>query len=232
MLWAHSAAAVFGREARSEWRTRASLGTTLLFAVGMLAALAFVLAQKSVSADIRAALYWVLMLFTAVTGLARVYVREEEIGTADALRLAAPATAVHTGKLLFNLLLLGAVQLASTVLFFVALPQPQTDGQAIDARLFAETALLGGYGLAAGATFIAALIAPAGDGGGRGALFFIAAFPILLPLLRPAVQGTLAALAPIASPLGTGANCLVLLITYDVVVTAASLGLIGAVWNE
>ena len=226
--WIRSAVAVFAREVRSEWRTRSAMGSTLLFAVGMLSALAFVLAMKVISPDVKAALLWVMLLFTAVSGLARVYAREEEIGTADALRLAAPATAVHTGKLLFNTLLLGAVQLVATVLFLAVIPT----GPGFDIGLFVAVSVLGGIGLAAATTFVAALVAQASESGARGALFFIAAFPVLLPVLRPAVEGVLAAFAPAAATAGTAHNSLVLLATYDVVIIAASLGLIGAIWHD
>ena len=35
-----------------------------------------------------------------------------------------------------------------------------------------------------------------------------------------------------AAPAGTAHNSLVLLATYDVVIIAASLGLIGAIWHD
>ncbi len=229
LLWVRSAVAVFAKEMRIEWRTRSAIGSTLLFAVSMLSAIGFVLALKTVAPDVKAALLWVLLLFTATTGLGRTYVREEEVGTADALRLAAPATAVHTGKLLFNLALLATVQIVATILFFVVLPLSEGN---VDWKLFVEVSILGGIGLAASTTFVAALIAQANSAGGRGALFFIAAFPVLLPVLRPAVQGTFAAFVPEASPAGTAYNSLVLLLSYDVVVLAASLGLIGVIWSS
>ncbi len=226
-----SAGAVCARELRSEWRTRAAFGATVLFALSMLAALAFTLALKTVSTDVKAALLWSLLLFTAATGLARVYLREEELGTADALRLAAPATAVHAGKLLFNILLLSVVQVISTALFFIMLPL--STNAAFDGGLFARVSILGSIGLATGATFVAALIAQSpSSGGARSALFFVAAFPVLLPVLRATVLGTAAAFAPLAQVPGTGYNSLVMLGCYDVVVLAASLTLIGVLWSE
>jgi heme exporter protein B len=227
LRWIRSAAAIFAREMRGEWRTRGSVGSTLLFAVCMLAAISFVLAYKVVEPDVKAALLWVLLLFTAVTGLARVYAREEEIGTADALRLAAPATAVHAGKLLFNGLLLGTVQVASTVLFLNVLPP----GAGFDTRLFALVSILGGIGLTTTTTFAAALVAQASASGARGALLFIISFPVLLPVLLPAAAGTVAAFAPQSVSPGTAHNCVVLLTSYDIAITAAALGMIGTVWG-
>ena len=51
--------------------------------------------------------------------------------------------------------------------------------------------VLGGVGLAGAATFVAALIAQAASG--KSALFFIVAFPVLMPVLLIAVQATVGA---------------------------------------
>ena len=66
--WTRSAAAVFAKEARTEWRTRQAAGTTLLFSVTTLTALAYLLASKSVGSDVKAALLWIVLLFSAMSG--------------------------------------------------------------------------------------------------------------------------------------------------------------------
>ena len=53
-----------------------------------------------------AALLWIILFFAATSGLARVFVKEEDAHTAKTLRLAARPLAVFAGKLLFNLILL------------------------------------------------------------------------------------------------------------------------------
>ncbi len=132
-----------------------------------------------------------MLLFAALSGLARAFVREEEAGTANALRLAAPATAVYAGKWLFNTALVLAVEAVSVPLFLVVLP-PQT----VNFGLLIGVLVLGGLGLAGAATFVAALIAQASSG--KSALFFIVAFPVLMPLLLMAVQATVGAFNPVA----------------------------------
>ena len=216
------------KEARTEWRVRHALGTTLLFAVSTLAAMAFVLALKAVGTDVKAALLWIVLLFSALTGLARTFVREEELGTADALRLSAPSSAVYAGKLAFNLILLLGVGAITTVLFLVVLPVPANE---MNLGLLVAVLILGAIGLASAATFIAALVAQTSAGGGRGALFFIVAFPVLMPCLMAGVNGTLAAFAPLAVPAHSAHNDLVMLISYDVVAVAAAFLLFSSIWE-
>ncbi|HEX5322812.1 MAG TPA: hypothetical protein VFW40_03425, partial [Capsulimonadaceae bacterium] len=91
--------------------------------------------------------------------------------------------------------------------------------------------ILGGIGLASAATFIAALVAQTSAAGGRGALFFIVAFPVLMPCLMAGVGGTLAAFAPAAAPAGEARNNLVMLACYDVVALAAAFALFSSVWE-
>jgi len=227
-LWVHSASAVFAKEARIEWRSRHALGTTLLFTVSTLAAMAFVLAQKAVGTDVKAALLWIVLLFAALTGLARAFVREEELGTADALRLSAVSSAVYAGKLAFNLLLLLLVEAIATPLFLAVLPIPPGE---MNIGLLVAVLFLGGVGLAAAATFIAALVAQTSAGGGRGALFFIVAFPVLMPCLMAGVGGTLGAFAPLAVPAQLAHNNVVMLVSYDVVVVAAAFALFSSIWE-
>lgn len=190
--------------------------------------MAFVLAMKAVGSDVKAALLWIVLLFAALTGLARTFVREEELGTADALRLTAPPSAVYAGKLAFNFLLLIALAAVTTPLFLAVFPLPA--GQ-VNFGLLIGVLILGCAGLSAGATFIAALVAQASSGGGRGALFFVVSFPVLMPCLMPAVQGTFAAFAPAAVSSVAGHNDLVVLVSYDVVAVTAAFTIFSAIWE-
>ncbi len=223
--WAACAWAIFCKDARVEWRTRYALGATLLFAVTTLTAVSAAVSGSPVHGEVKAALLWVVLLFAALSGLARAFVREEEAGTAAALRLSAPATSVYAGKWLFNLALMLSVELVGVPLFLVVLP-PQT----VHYGLFLGVLLLGGVGLTAAATFVAALIAQASSG--KSALFFVVAFPVLMPLLLLAVQGTVGAFSALPLYQTRAGDDLKLLAAYGVVMTTAAFGLFKTVWQE
>jgi heme exporter protein B len=219
---------VFWKESRVEMRTRQAVGATLLFSLVTLCVLSFLLALKSVRVDVDAALLWIVLFFSAMSGLARVFVREEELGTADALRLTVLPSALLAGKLLFNWLLLLAIEIVITPLLFIALGTPLGS---TNYGLLVTILLLGGIGLAASSTFVAALVAPAAAGGVRSSLFLIAAFPVLIPLLLAGTTGTIAALLPVSAPAQTATNQCIVLASYDTVVIAASFLLFGYTWN-
>jgi len=220
--WLHQVGIIFWKESRQ------AIGATLLFSVVTLCVLSYLLALKSVHLDVDAALLWIVLFFSAMSGLSRVFVREEELGTADALRLTVLPSALLAGKLLFNWLLLAAIEIIVTPLLLTALGAPLASA---NYALLLTVLFFGGIGLAAASTFIAALVAPASAGGVRSSLFLIMSFPILLPLLLPATSGTLAALSPVFAAPGMAANQCIVLVSYDTVVITASFLLFGYTWG-
>ena len=223
--WSRCAGAVLRKDVQAEWRTRYGVGAAALFAVTTLTAVSAAVSGSLVKSDVKAALLWVILLFAALSGLSRAFVREEEAGTANALRLSAPASAVLAGKVLFNITLTLVVEGVSVPLFLVVLP-PQT----VHWGVFAGALLLGGVGLAAVATFVAALVAQASAG--KSALFFVVAFPVLLPLLLMAVQATIGAFDLLPSHHARALADLKLLAAYGVVMTTLSFMLFDAVWHD
>ena len=217
--------AVFRKDLQVELRTKYALGATLLFAVTTLVAVSAALSSATVKSEVKAALLWVVLLFAALSGLARVFVREEESGTAPLLKLYAPPSAVYAGKWLFNIGLVFGVESVSVPLFLVVLPL-----QTVNFGLLLGVLLLGGLGLSAASTFVAALISQVSSG--KSSLFFVVAFPILLPLLLIAVQGTIGAFDGLPSHLAKSRADLEMLAVYSVVMTTASFLLFEYVWRD
>ena len=183
------AAAVLGKDLRSELRSRVAINAVGLFAVTTLVAVAYQIGPFQIHEEDRphllSALLWIILFFGATAGLSRVFVREEDAHTAKTLRLAARPHAVLLGKLLFNLLLLIALE-AVVVPLFCALMGYTIRGVAGLLLVLAAGALA----LAASTTMVAAIVARAS---GSGTLFAILAFPLVLPLLVVLIQGTRAA---------------------------------------
>jgi len=111
----NEAVAIWLRDLRSEFRTRYALNAILMFAVTTLIAVSFSIGSFRIEEAERPFLYsvllWIILTFSALSGLARSFVKEEEAGTIDVLKLSARPQAVLLGKLLFNLTLLGALEL-------------------------------------------------------------------------------------------------------------------------
>jgi len=215
--------AVCANDAAQELRRRIAAGSVFFFAATCLALVAFAVGPFGVPEEARsrlhAALLWILLFFSAATGLPRAFVREEESGTALALRCLAPAPVIVAGKTMFNFLLSLAV-VAVTMPSFALL---------MDWRVASLPALLGltvlaSYGLAVVSTFLSALVARAGQ---RNVLFVLISFPLLLPLLLPAIAGTVA-----ASEGSSTATALRVLIAYDGAATCGAYLLAAAAWED
>jgi heme exporter protein B len=89
--------------------------------------------------------------------------------------------------------------------------------------LLAATLAVGGFGLAVASTLVATMVAQAR---GKGTLFAVLLFPVLVPLLIMVVALTRQAMA--GEPAGVA---LVQLLLYDASVLVAALMLFPALWS-
>lgn len=216
--------AVLRKDIQSEFRTRYAINAILLFGVTTLTVVSFSVGQIGLSPDVYAALLWIIIFFSAMSGLAQVFVKEEESKTAVVLRLTADPTPVFLGKLIFNFLLLILLDIIIIPLFFI-----MTDIVLHNVQLFLLIILLGSIGLAGATTLIAAIIARASV---KGALFAVLSFPVLLPLLIGAISGSKKALSGLDNPFAAASSELQLLTSYAVVMITAGILLFEFVWEE
>jgi heme exporter protein B len=193
-----------------------------MFGITTLAVVSFSLGQSDLPSHMMAALFWVILFFSAIAGLAQVFIREEETGTALALKLSSPAEPIYVGKLLFNFCLLVVMTAIITPLFFIF-----TDAGAADYVGFILVLLLGIIGLCGATTLVAAIIARAPV---KGALFAVLSFPILIPLLLALVKATQKLFD--GAVMGTVLMELQFLLAYAVVMITGSVLLFRFVWQE
>lgn len=181
--------AILAKELASELRRRVALSTVGLFAITTLVAVAYQIGPYGLAEADRpfllSALLWIILFFSAMAGLSRVFVKEEDAHTAKTLRLAARPLAVLAGKLAFNALLVAALQLCVVPLFCVLMG---FEIAGVGGLILVMA--VAGMTLAITSTFVAAIVARAS---GSGALLSILALPLLLPLLVVAIAGTRAA---------------------------------------
>ncbi|HYK42473.1 MAG TPA: heme exporter protein CcmB [Thermoanaerobaculia bacterium] len=215
--------AVCGKDAAQELRRRIAVASVLFFAAASLTLVSFAIGPFGLPPEARervcSALLWVLLFFSAATGLPRAFVREEESGTALALRLVAPATAVLAGKTLFNFVLFAAIAAVTAPAFALLL------GWRIGSiGAFAAVLALGGLGLSIVSTFLSALVARASQ---KSVLFVVISFPLLAPLLLPAIAATVS-----ASSGEIPWTALRVLVAYDGAAACGAYLLAGAAWEE
>ncbi len=214
--------AVYVKDLRLELRSRHGLNAIFMFGITTLAVVSFSLGQAMLPPKVLGALFWIIIFFSAMSGLAQVFVREEEQQTALTLRLTADPDAVFLGKSFFNFSLLILMAAVITPLFFIL-----TDAPTVGAVNFLLILLLGIVDLGAATTILAAIIAKASV---KGALFAVLAFPILLPVLIALTLSSEKILA--GGSLGEVSKLIQFLIAYAVIMITASILLFKYVWQE
>ena len=218
----HSILLVFLKDVKQELRSKAAINSILLFAVVTLTAVSFSIGTYTITNDILAALLWIIILFSSMSGFSHVFLKEEEAHTADTLKLIASPNDVFLGKFLFNLSLLAVVVLIVVPLFIAVF-----NFEIFNPALFVLDLALGTIALSAGGTIVAALIAKASS---RGALFSVLAFPVLLPVLILGI--TITRIAFKEAQVSLFVPEIQALFAYCVIVITASMLLFEYIWND
>ena len=209
---------ILKKDMLSEMRSRYVINSLLMFVIVVISVLKFSIGDEKVSVEILSGLLWIAIFFSASSGLARVFIKEEEKETS----FASEPTQIFIGKLLFNLFLVFTLNIF-IFLLFVAI----TGFEIKNLEGFLLTLFLGNIGLVVSSTIIAAIIAKANA---KGTLYPVLSFPVLLPLLIAVISATKLSAA------GAGINDLMpdlqILLSYGVVVLTVSLFLFKHIWED
>jgi len=218
-----AAFAVFLKDWRSELRTRYAVSALAMFILTTISMILFSLGSESAPMEAHAGMLWVVIFFSAMSGLSRTFVTEEERGTGMTLQLHTQPGAVFAGKLMFNIVLVCGLALASVLLYaaLIAGFTIKTYG------IFIMAVALGSLGFAAAATIIAAIIARAST---KGTLYPVLSFPILLPLLLTVINAT--RLAADGANFEEAFGEFQILISYIVVVGTVSFLVFEYIWKD
>lgn len=218
--WYDSVLAVFLKDALCELRTRYALGALAMFALVTLSSISMTIAGTQLSPTIAAMVLWIIIFFSAMAGLARSFVQEEETGTLFALRLYVRSGAVLAGKMLFNILLLQVVTSLLVPLFVILLD--------VGVNRWSELLLVlffGTIGITAVTTLTALMVARSGA---KGSLITVISFPVLLPQFLATTMAT----GQILADTPPGWQELTFLAGYDASMLAVALLLFDYLWYD
>ncbi len=170
------------KDFRVEFRNRSALNLAVAFAGITTLAISLATGGVPFPANIQSVVLWIIMFFCAMNGLAHIFVREEEERTSLFLSLNSSHESIFLSKLIFNVIFFLVLQMIVCPLYIFFL-QLQIKSPAV----FILTILSGGICISAGTTILGAMVSKAG---GRGSLFTIISFPVLLPVLWVAIATT------------------------------------------
>ena len=212
-----AARTIFLKDLRAEFRTKEVFNAAAVFS--LLVIVIFSMAFEPTSAMARqmsGGLLWLAFTFSGLLALSRTFAREVPNDCILALRMApiSPA-AVYLGKLLSNLLFLGALNLLLLPLFAVFY-NVRLDEKVLT---LSGIVLLGSWGLAAVGTTFAAISTSVRL---RELMLPVLLFPIEIPLVLSLVEATTAVLLE-ADPLVTVRTWLQVCLGFNIIFTTLSL---------
>lgn len=214
--------AVFKKDLALELRTKYALNTILAFTASALLLILFTLRAQQLNPTPKSGLIWIIILFAAMTGMARSFVQETEQQTWDLLRLHAKASDVFTGKLLFNFIFLLVLNIVTFFFYLILMDLTITD-----LPYFLMALFFGALGLSSVTTMTSAMISQADR---KGAVFSVLCIPLLVPLLLILTRVTRIALVDGAE--SAVSNDIMALIGYCGVTITAGILLFEYIWND
>ncbi len=217
------ALSVFKKDWESELRTRYAINALAMFILVTISVILFSLGDEPVTEYLTGGLFWVVIFFSAMSGLSRVFVSEEERGTTLTLQLIASPSTVFFGKLIFNLVLVYLMVAAITFLYSLLFENFVIQ----NGMLFFVSLVLGSSGIAVSSTLIAAIISKANT---KGTLYPVLSFPVLLPLILTLVKLTQFSMD--GESFEFAWTYLAILVSYNVIMLTGGVLLFDFIWKE
>lgn len=177
-MWTRQIGKLVKRELLNETRQQYAVFGIILFVVStiFIARFSFKAVKEIPTWN---ALFWIIMLFAAVTGIARSFAQESR-GKLLYLYTVADPRALLVAKMIYNKILLVALGLAGIAIYGFLIGFPVQN-----VGLYILAVVLGCSALASGFTMISAI---ASKGGNNFALMAILGFPVLLPVLMAGIR--------------------------------------------
>lgn len=212
-------AAILGKDARIEFRTRDIVYTMALFSVLLVFIFAFAfLTDPERTRDYGPGIIWVTLLFSSTVGQNRLFDRERENGCLWAMLLApVPAAVVFAAKACGHFLFTLAMETLTVVLIIVFF-----DLRVVEPGDFVASLLLGTAGMSIVGTLFSAMLMNARM---KEVLLPLVTFPVLVPVV---VAGVKVSALSVGAPLQEDSGAwLRFLLGFDMIFGAVTVLLFG-----
>lgn len=164
------------KEILIEWREKTAINGLILYAMSSIAVcyLSFRLQNQTLSVFTWNALFWIILLFSAINAVTKSFLQERTGRWLYYYTIVSPQSVILS-KIIYNSILLVFLSLGSLGIFAIFMDFP-----AQDSFLFVLTVILGAFGFSSTFTLMAALSSKSQN---SSVLMAILSFPIILPLL-------------------------------------------------
>ncbi|KEO73253.1 heme exporter protein CcmB [Anditalea andensis] len=172
---------LINKELTLEWRQKYALNGILLYVVSavFITYLSVGARQGTLTVPTWNALYWIIILFSAVNAVAKSFVQEHQGRQLYYYMIASPE-AIIVSKIIYNTLLTLVLALLGYAVFSLILGNPVQDQ-----GMFMLNLILGAIGFSACLTMVSGIASKAGN---NGTLMAILSFPVIIPILLMAIS--------------------------------------------
>ncbi len=165
-----------------EFRNRSAVNISFAFAGITTLSVSLAAGGAPFTPVVHAIIFWIILFFSAMSGLAHIFIREEEEKNSLFLSLYYSPEEIYLSKLIFNIILFLSISVIVTALYLFFLQVFP-----VYPLLFILTVISGCFAIASITTILGAIVSKAGSG---SSLFTVISFPILLPVLWTAISLT------------------------------------------
>lgn len=172
---------LISKEVTLEWRQKYALNGILLYVVSavFITYLSVGAQQGTLAIHTWNALYWIIILFSAVNAVAKSFVQEHQGRQLYYYMIASPE-AIILSKIIYNTLLTLILALLGYAVFSLILGNPVQDQ-----GMFILNLILGAIGFSSCLTMVSGIASKAGN---NGTLMAILSFPVIIPILLMAIS--------------------------------------------
>jgi heme exporter protein B len=169
------------KELTLEWRQKYALNGILLYVVSavFITYLSVGAKQGNITVPTWNALYWIIILFSAVNAVAKSFVQEHQGRQLYYYMIASPE-AIIISKIIYNALLTLILALLGYLVFSIILGNPVADQ-----GMFLLNLILGAIGFSACLTMVSGIASKASN---NATLMAILSFPVIIPILLMAIR--------------------------------------------
>lgn len=212
---------VLEKDLSLELRSRFGVNSVLAFIVAGTMVSIYLIGTDRLETLTTISIYWILIVFAAITAMNRAFVIETDRSTMELLQLHASPMAVYTGKLLYNFAFTLFVSLAAAL--FLNLLVGFKD---VHLGYAALVITLGSLGMSGAATLLSALVAQTDK---KSTLFPVVALPVLMPLML--ILSSTSRMLVDLDGWGSIANDIMALVGYCGAMISASVLLFEYLWD-
>ncbi len=207
-----------------EWRNKYALAGILVYVLSCVLVVKFIVqysGSKQISTESAVALFWLVLLFSAVNAIANALSREPEGRKFYYQWLTAPANII-VAKLLYNFLAATVLSLIAFIAFSVMI-----DFRVVNHIFFLLTAIAGSCGYAFVFTTVGAV---ASGSKNNASLLAILGMPLVIPLLIFISKLSLSCFQPV--PDSSAIQNLLLLVSFDLIIAVLAYLLFPYLWRD